>query len=277
MARPKDPRAAAARIRTEVAASRLNDELETELAMGDADPEWARRAEDARADLASRFGGYDRLHEIARDRPVGTSESRRPRRSSASTGPHGGRRRAGSPEPPTPPAAPPAGRAPASPRKPAPRTTRPARSSRRASSSGRGAGQRAFRQTGIPGAAGSSAAFALQVLGLMIGMALLYLVLTDAERARKGAGIFGTVLTGATSLMHRFISPGDPLATKRSNPPPTSAAGVPILQPSESNAHFDQRMNTYLRSRAQPDTSAGAVLQGTAQPIGGFPDPPDAP
>jgi hypothetical protein len=266
MARPNDPRAAAARVKTEVAASRLNDELETQLAMGDPDPEWARRAEEARADLAQRFGGYDRLHTISNDRPKGTSEARRPRR--GSTAPHSGRRRpassASSAAPAAPASPPPSGRAPASTRKPAPRTTRRAPRA----GLGRGAGARALRQTGIPGAAGSTSAFALQVLGLMIGMALLYLALTSAERGR-GGGIIGQILTGSTSLLHRFISPGDPLAARPK--PATAAAGVPILQPGETNAHFDQRMNTYLRSRAQPDPSAGAVLRGTTRPLGGFP------
>jgi hypothetical protein len=101
-------------------------------------------------------------------------------------------------------------------------------------------------------------------------MALLYLVLTDAERSRRG-GIFATVLTGTTSILHRFISPADPLASKTAPAPPPSAGGVPILQPGETNAHFDQRFNQYLESRAKPDTSAGAVLRGTTRPLGGFP------
>jgi hypothetical protein len=261
---PADPLSAAARVSTQQQAARLYWTLENELAAGTHDQDWKDDALEAQGELASDWGGHNQLRQLG-----------------GQQAPHGGRRRPAPPKQPVakqpalstgtrtsaPPAPARSGRAPSSPRKPAPRTARPA-----PRSSGRIPGRRAFRQTGIPAAAGSTTAFALQTLGLMIGMALLYLVLSDAERARKGAGIFGTVLTGATSMLHRLVSPTDPLS--KASPPPTSAAGVPILQRGESNAHFDQRMNDYLRSRLQPappDTSAGAVVGGTARPIGGFP------
>jgi hypothetical protein len=229
MALTKDPLSAAGRVQSEAGAARLYWKLETELLSGEGDSEWRGEAEQARDDLAAEFGGANHLRTLGGQGAPG--------------GQHGGGRRAGSrPSPPkrssTKPAAPAGSRRAPGSRKPAPRTTRPS-SSRRAA---RGAGRRAFEQTGLPGAGRSAAAFGLEVLGLMIAMALLYLLLTDAERARRGAGVIGQVLGVVTGSVHAFISPADPLA-------PRAAAG---------------------RRSADPPAGPGAGALG-APDLGGFP------
>lgn len=217
----RNPESAAARVKTPVAAARLNDELETELAMGDPDAVRAAALERARADLAGRFGGYDNLHQVDTSNRRTGGPGGPYMRKKANGPPHSGRRRPGGPSSPSSgggsggsKAAPgrggqAAGRAPA-PRSPAPRrTTRPSRPRT----------ARAFRQTGIPGAAGSTTALVLNVLGLMIGLSLLYLVLTNAERAGKGGGVVGQTLGIVTGAIGAIVSPRDPLT-------PSSSAGA---------------------------------------------------
>jgi hypothetical protein len=253
MTAPGDPLTAASNVKTQAGAARLYWALENEIGTGNHDAGWEDDARDAQDELANDWGGHNALRQLAS---------------------HGGRQRAAAPKQAAKPAAPaktpaarsaraappaPSGRTPGSPRKPAPRTTRPAP---RANLRGRGAGRRAFRQTGIPAAAGSSAAFALQILGLMIGMALLYLVLTDAERSRRG-GIFATVLTGTTSILHRFISPADPLAHRKKGVQgydsyDAAVAGGAVAGPAVPGD-----------IRGQPPKSASGALG--VPPIGGFP------
>lgn len=63
MSLPADPLAAAGKVQTIGQAAKLNDELETELALNDdLDPAWEKDAEAARDQLADRFGGFDALH-----------------------------------------------------------------------------------------------------------------------------------------------------------------------------------------------------------------------
>jgi hypothetical protein len=259
---PADPLSAAARVSTQQQAARLYWTLENELAAGTRGQDWKDDALEAQGELASDWGGHNQLRQLG-----------------GQQAPHGGRRR---PAPPKQPAAkqpapssartsaPPApassgsGRVPSSPRKPAPRTTRRARAP---FSSGPRA-RRAFRQTGIPGAAGSTTAFALQALGLMIGMALLYLVLSDAERAQRGAGIFGTALNVTTGILHRFISPLDPLSPARRAPRgvqgyesyDAAVAGGAVAGPAVPGD-----------IRGQSPRSASGALG--APNLGGFPDP----
>lgn len=229
MAVPADPLAAAGRVKTEQAAARLYFALETELANGGRDDGWQAAAAEATDDLAADFGGHNHLRQLGGQITTATPKP---------TGSHGARRRAASPKPTSAAAA----GAASSPRKPAPRTTRRAP---------RAAGRRALRQTGIPGATTSASAFAFQVLGLMIGMALLYLVLTNAERAKQGAGVLDQALSFATGLVHAFISPRDPLAGAA-----TSAKETP--------ADIDRR------GAQGPQAPASDVLRGKPA-LGGLP------
>lgn len=66
------------------------------------------------------------------------------------------------------------------------------------------AGARAYRQSGVPQAAASWSTTIMQTLGSMLGLALLYLVLTSAEQ-RPGA--INTAVLGVADAFRHLISP----------------------------------------------------------------------
>jgi hypothetical protein len=99
-----------------------------------------------------------------------------------------------------------------------------------------------------------------------LGLALLYLILSP-----KGTKGLSGALNGVSSFVNLLIAPVDPLGGGGRRAP-TSAAGVPILQPGETKAHFDKRLGDYLKGRAQTPArpTSGAGVLG-APNLGGFP------
>jgi hypothetical protein len=89
---------------------------------------------------------------------------------------------------------------------------------------------------------------AWQAAGWAVGLSLLYLLLTSSEKAAAGQSAIELIARGITTTVETIVSPlADPLSPPR-RPAPPAASGAPA-----------------------PDTSAGAVLGGTARPIGGLP------
>lgn len=206
MAVPKDPLAAAAKVRTELGAARLNDDLETELAMNpELDPLWESRAEQARDELASRFGGFDRLHEV-------NTTNRR------TAGVHGDRRRrkpATSSKPANSPTSPSSTSKPSTPSKPS-RAARAKSSApaRLGAGAAKGAGS-AIAATGVTSTAGG---FGLWIAGATVLVVLLYVFITgNGPRALQISG--GSFV----NALRMFIAPTDPLAKRASSPAPSSS------------------------------------------------------
>jgi hypothetical protein len=69
--------------------------------------------------------------------------------------------------------------------------------------------RRLFWDTGIPGAASSITGTTMMVLGATVGLALLFLLLSSAERPGSGARAFPLLLRGVTDFISRFISVQD--------------------------------------------------------------------
>jgi hypothetical protein len=123
------------------------------------------------------------------------------------------------------------------PQRPRTRTARPARRGRLLG----GRTGRYVEQTGIPSAGRSTMAFTLQLLGTMIGLSLLYLLLTRSES--NGAGFrfleqgLGAVTTGVRNLVAHNVDPLAPragagagaAANAPSAAPGTPAGQIPVL------------------------------------------------
>lgn len=127
---------------------------------------------------------------------------------------------------------------------------------KRTRSSGRGASSRptprvdkAVRQTRIPAAAESTTSATMLGLGATVGLALLYLVVSSAEKPGTGAAAVPTVIQSVTHWLGRFLSLADIFP---SSPPPTAAAatstgGAPL--PSASEQRQAQREGKKLLPR----------------------------
>jgi hypothetical protein len=107
------------------------------------------------------------------------------------------------------------------------------------SSFGRGVerrSRRAYQQTGIPQATSSATGTLLSVLGITVGLSLLFLILSNAERSAPGRSAIAQIAAGAASAVQGLILPIDPLA-KFGNGQPRTTAGdgatttVPQLRP----------------------------------------------
>lgn len=72
---------------------------------------------------------------------------------------------------------------------------------------------RAIRQTGIPGAAGKGVSVTMTAIGATVGLGLLYLVLTSAEKG-KTAGL-AWVFAWVSGALHRFLSLNDLFPSNR--------------------------------------------------------------
>lgn len=64
---------------------------------------------------------------------------------------------------------------------------------------------RAIQQTGVPSATSSTGSFVMSVLGATIGMSLLYLLLSSAEKPGSGAAALPTVVESVTRGLGRFL------------------------------------------------------------------------
>ena len=108
-----------------------------------------------------------------------------------------------------------------------PAKPKPAGGARRSSGSGRGSrsssgvGRRAaagaflgarsrryVEQTGIPSAARSATSTALQFAGVLVGLSLAYLLLSNAERPVKGRSAIELFMRGLSTGVARVIGPG---------------------------------------------------------------------
>jgi hypothetical protein len=108
---------------------------------------------------------------------------------------------------------------------------------------------------------------AFQAAGWGVGLSLLYLLLSNSERAPRGLSAVELITNGAVKTVNALVSPlTDPLSPGRASSGttrPSSAGGVPILQPGESNAHYDKRLGDYLLKHppapARPTSGAGVL------------------
>jgi hypothetical protein len=203
-----------------VSAARMRERWQQQEAKA-TDPERREQLREAIADLEFRFPELEEIppggaEAFARDRGHGT-KSRSPV--------HEGRRRPGSPAKPKPKAKPsrdagakPSGKGGAGKSTPAPAQQRPRRAAggggrRRRSpslpSSGRYNPSRLYSETGIPGAAWSATSLTMSVLGMTVGLSLLYLLLTSSERKGSGAQAFPQLLGAVTGFVQRFVSTRD--------------------------------------------------------------------
>lgn len=200
-----------------VSAARMRERWQQQEAKA-TDPERREQLREAIADLEMRFPELE-------DVPPGGAEAFAKERGhgSKSRSPvHEGRRRQGSPPPakakPKPSrgtgAKPKAEGAPKS--APAPRSQRSPRRDRgrRRSapslpSSGRYNSGRLYTETGIPGTAWSATSLAMTLLGATVGLSLVYLLVTSAERAGSGAQAFPAMLGAVTGFAQRFVSTRD--------------------------------------------------------------------
>lgn len=69
--------------------------------------------------------------------------------------------------------------------------------------------RRLFWDTGIPGAASSVTGTTMMVLGATVGLGILFLLLSSAERKGSGAQAFPHLLRSVVELVERFVSAED--------------------------------------------------------------------
>lgn len=174
---------------------------------------WARREANAtapaeRGALREAIFDLEERYPDLRNIPVGGAEAfaRERGHGRGSRSPvHDGRRR---PQPSSGGAKPRANPSPAA--KPKPHPTRPP-AAKRARTGGRPTPRvdRAIRQTGIPGAAGSAGSMVMAALGGTAGLGLLYLTLSSAETPGTGAAAFPRLVHGIVRFVGRLIEPVD--------------------------------------------------------------------
>jgi len=211
-----------------VAAARMRDRFQQREAKA-TDEETREQLREAIADLEIRFPELEEIppggsEAFARDRGHGT-KSRSPvhegrRRPAAGGGGRGGRGGARTkPKPPRDGGRKPAGEGGT---KPAPARSggdRAGGSGRRRRpslpslpslpSTGRYNRRNLYSATGIPGAAWSATSLTMSLLGATVGLSLLYLLLTSAERKGSGAQAFPAMLGAITGFVQRFVSTRD--------------------------------------------------------------------
>lgn len=215
-----DPVAAAEKVTTRAQAEKLYKRLEADLDQrDDLPPGWREQAEQALHTLLSRH----------MDKPAPKPVLRRPTSHKR-----------------------PRGRRTSPPKRPGDRrTTRPA--GRRP---GRRGTRRALEQTGIPAAGRSATAFGLQLVGLMVGLAILYRVLINAQSKPVGKNVVDLTFGSLTAAVRTLIDPRvDPLA-----PHAINRAGVDVT--TEAIATGDLNPNNVVPIRAPaykpPQTTAAA-------------------
>jgi hypothetical protein len=225
-------------------ARRVYTDIEAELALADHGPDWEGQAEQALSDIRERFPGVEHFDEntpgidptdvtprsLSRKAQRTTdndpsSKSSPPRRASGGgrhTASSGGRRRR-------------------------------SRGFGQGLGLGLGAG-RAWKQTGIPGAADTTSGLGLRLLGIGFGLALAYLLVNE-----RGAGpkALQTILDGIGTTTRLFLSPVDPLA------PGTLAAFA--AAPSKAPAPGRAVRPAGARPRRIPGVGAAVGATGRSQ------------
>lgn len=83
------------------------------------------------------------------------------------------------------------------------------RSSSRLEQRVRGRGGHAYRETGIPATGASISRIAMSALGATVGLALVYLLLTSAERGGSGGKALPGMLEAITGFLRRIVAPRD--------------------------------------------------------------------
>jgi hypothetical protein len=117
----------------------------------------------------------------------------------------------------------------------------------------------AARETGIPGATRGAAGTLLSILGLTVGLTLLYLIVSDAESSRPGRSAIAQIAGGTAKAVEALLLPTDPLA-KVGNPGQAAApAGPngPVGKPGRTPS-----------SSADPKGPIGAAPAGPRGPVG---------
>jgi len=99
---------------------------------------------------------------------------------------------------------------------------------------------RAVRETGIPAAVDSSTSATMLALGATIALALLYLVVTSAEKRGTGAAAVPSVIESVTNGLGRFLSLADVFPSTPTPTPRAAAAaaanGGAVPTPAEARA-----------------------------------------
>jgi hypothetical protein len=93
---------------------------------------------------------------------------------------------------------------------------------------GRARARRYARETGIPAVADSTTSLVLRWFGLLIGLSLTYLILSNAGSAKSGRSAIELLAGGASTLAQVAILPLDPL---RAHPTLAQAQGRRARQP----------------------------------------------
>lgn len=194
-----DPVAKANAVTTELQAARLRDDLTVELSLTDDEklpPGWGDQAEEALRVIDERFpgnAGYE-FGSAHTDKSGGPSLSHHAKRALADDG-HT-----------SPPAQRTATRQHVSTPRPGSRRARTRPQPRR----GAGIGRQAAQATGIPAAASSGTKTVLGLLGAALGLTMLYLLLTNAEKQGSSSAV--SLFTGGVATAARaLIAPVDPL------------------------------------------------------------------
>jgi hypothetical protein len=212
MALVKDPVARARKVSTPLQARRLLDELEIELVLNDDLPVgWEAQAE-AAIEVIDQAYSRDELDAINPETAGFPSTSPNASRSLGDTPV---KPAAAAPAPSAKPAA---AAPPAKPsrRSPTSRGTHPGGGRRRPSSAGggrrrgRGRGARLPSTPSIPGVA-EGRAIGAQIVGIVLGGSLLYLLLTDAEHPKSWGAAVPTAIKGVTTALSAIVGLGDPL------------------------------------------------------------------
>ena len=94
-------------------------------------------------------------------------------------------------------------------RRPATRKRGRGRRPRRGYITDRYGARRLLWDTGLPGAASSATSTAMMLLGATVGLSLLFLLLSSAQRPGSGAGAFPYMLRSITEWVQRFVSVED--------------------------------------------------------------------
>jgi hypothetical protein len=112
----------------------------------------------------------------------------------------------------------------------------PSRSVRRSRRS-TGRLDRAIRQTGIPATAGSGGSMVMAALGGTVGLSLLYLLVSSAEKPGTGAAALPTMIQSVTNGLGRFLSLGDvfPASSPHIGPVPGARPVKPRVRPRTLN------------------------------------------
>lgn len=202
MAVVKDPVGRARKAKTPLQAARLREELEMELALNTSlDPAWEREADEAVTLLNDNFDDLDSVDIAGTGRDGWTP--------STSRGANKGL---------DPPAA----------AKPKPAGAKPAAKAAGAKAGAKGSGRQAaakgkrgrgrsatggrlLASTGIPAAGRSASRVIMQTLGLLLGLSLLYLLLTNSQKSPAGKSAVELFTTGIAGTVAAIVQPIDPL------------------------------------------------------------------